>query len=90
MEELPEADEPHVVPSGYWKIVAIGKRGKGASFEATAFIMGQDTPRGADFRDSIVKIHEVENRSGLEFFRELPAHISSQVKSIDGAWPLGQ
>lgn len=90
MEPLPQADEEHQIPSGYWKIVAVGTRGKTSNLEVTAFIMGQETARGADFRDFIARIDEVENRSGLDFFRELPSHVETQIESVLGSWPLGE
>ncbi len=61
MPSLPEAQStPHRIPSGYWKVVIAGN---GAA--ATAFIMEQDTPRGAHYCAHIVAIDEVERRSGL-------------------------
>ena len=67
---LPGADEPHKIPSGYWKIVAVGVPGNPASVRATAFILGQDTPTGTNFRAHIETIDEVEQRSvGVGFLR---------------------
>ncbi len=41
--KLPKADEPHQVPSGYFKIVYNSKG------EAAAFMMDQTTPWNMDF-----------------------------------------
>ena len=45
MPPLPQADEDHVVPSGYWKIIADWD---GGDVSVAAFIMTQDVDRGAD------------------------------------------
>ena len=84
---LPNADETHTVPSGYWKIVAIGDPGNQDSVSAVAFIMDQDTPRNADFTDHIESIEEVQQRSGLDFFWELPGNAQTQLESAAGSWP---
>jgi endonuclease G len=42
MPELPRADEAHMVPSAYWKIIALPD---GATAKVTAFYFDQDTPR---------------------------------------------
>lgn len=63
MPPLPRADEPHVVPSGYFKIVALdGGR------SVVAFIMDQALERDADFCAARVAIYEVEVRARLQFF----------------------
>lgn len=68
MPELPEADEPHAVPSGYWKVVALdGSDG----VEAVAVVMDQETLRGSDYCGHRVPVEEVEERSGLDVFPRL-------------------
>ena len=88
MDELPGADETHVVPSGYWKIVAIGKRGSTSTLKVTAFVMEQNTARSADFTTFRVTVDAVEERSGLNFFRELPTAVETLVEGEVGVWPL--
>ncbi len=88
MPSLPGADEPHRIPSGYWKIVAVGEAEKPASVKAAAFILLQSTPTGVNFRTYIVTIDEVEQRSGLDFFRELPDAVEDTLESQAGVWPL--
>ena len=67
MEGLPGADEPHVVPTGYWKVIA-AEGGR-----ISAFTFDQDTPRKAEYCDARVPLSEVESRSGLVLFPRRPA-----------------
>jgi endonuclease G, mitochondrial len=64
-ERLPNADEKHVVPSGYWKVVASESGGM------IAFIFDQDLPRSADYCDQVVSLSIVEQRSGFDLFPEI-------------------
>ena len=59
---LPKADESHLVPTAYWKVVA-SRNGN-----LTAFIFDQGLERKADYCDQIVTLREVELRSGLDLF----------------------
>lgn len=68
MPSLPKADEPHKVPSGFWKIVAIEG---GEGIEVAAFFMDQDTPRADDHCDHETTVDELEAKSGLDFFWDL-------------------
>jgi len=68
MPPLPQADEDHVVPSGYWKIIADWD---GGDVSVAAFIMTQDVDRGADMGTFSVSVADVEERAGLTFFDEL-------------------
>lgn len=68
MPVLPGADEPNVVPSGYWKIVAIEEDGIA---QVIAFIMRQDTPRRSDVCEHMVDVRTIERRTGLDFFPKL-------------------
>ena len=88
MPSLPGADEPHRIPSGYWKIVAVGEPGNPASVKAASFILLQSTPSGTNFRTHIVTIDEVEGRSGLDFFRDLPDGVEDSLERTIGTWPL--
>jgi endonuclease G len=80
---LPEADEAHKIPSGYWKIIAVPVND--TTLAIAAFIMNQDTPRGADFLDYIVTVDEVERRSGLDFFWEMVDEIEERLESDDNS-----
>ena len=68
MDPLPEADVPHLVPSGYWKVVATED---GSTIKVAAFIFGQDTPSGTNICDHLVAVRVVEQRSTLDFFHAL-------------------
>ena len=85
---LPGADERHMIPAGYWKIVAMGNREQPASLRAVAFVFNQDTPRSALFTDHIETIDEVEQRTGLDFFWELLDEAEHVLESSQGTWPL--
>ncbi|MFN3946350.1 MAG: DNA/RNA non-specific endonuclease [Allosphingosinicella sp.] len=67
MPPLPRADEPHRVPSHYWKIVAT------ADGRVSAFVMDTFMPRSAPFCATRVAVEEVERRSGLRVFPRLLA-----------------
>jgi len=69
MRELPFADETHVIPSGYWKIVTVVESDN--SFNTASFIFNQDTPRNELVIDHLTTLDDIETRSGLDFFREL-------------------
>jgi endonuclease G len=53
-KELPGADESHVIPSGYYKIVYNLKG------EAAAFVMGQDIERGFDYCETTKQLKDVK------------------------------
>lgn len=65
---LPNANEPHEVPSGFWKVLA---REASNALWVAAFVFSQDTDRNADIADHLVSVDEVESRSGLDLFWEL-------------------
>ena len=84
MPPLPQADEPHKVPSGYWKIITVKDAGK---ILVAAFVMDQDTPRNSDLMNHLVKVDEVEARSKLDFFWLLPDDEEGQIESkINTEW----
>lgn len=87
MPSLPEADEPHRVPSGYWKIISLTARG---TIEAAGFLLDQDTPRKADFCDlayatPIVRIAE---RSGIGFAPGLESGAVNELRARLGCAPV--
>jgi endonuclease G, mitochondrial len=69
MPKLPKSHLSHVVPSGYWKVVATENDG---GTRIAAFIMHQDAPRSGNFCNYVVKLESVELRSHLTFFPNLP------------------
>jgi len=74
---LPGADEPHKVPSGFWKVVSLEK-GKMAGF-----IFEQELPKSANFCDQMQPIQEIERRSGLDLFPEAQPGWASEVLGSD-------
>ncbi len=82
MPKLPKADEPHKVPSGYWKIVAIKDDG---SAKVAGFFFDQNTPRDADFCDHLNTVDDIEARSGLDFFDGLVNSKQNQIESGSSA-----
>lgn len=70
MRQLPGTQKPHMVPSGYWKIIAIDG---GTTIEAAGFIMDQETPRNASHCGYLAALSDIESRSGLSFFHGLDA-----------------
>jgi endonuclease G len=78
MPGLPEADEEHKVPSGYWKIVVIPQK---KEIETAAFVFDQNTEKAARYQDHSVSIDEVESRSGLDFFWELEDMREKEIES---------
>lgn len=79
MPALPKADEPHKVPSGYWKVVLM-PTGSG-SFEHAAFIMDQNSARKDAISSKVVSIDEVEKRSGLDLLWELEDATEKSVEA---------
>ena len=70
MPTLPKADESHVVPSGYWKIIAVET---GKKIATAAFQFAQETSRKADYCTEafITSIRAIEDKTGLDFFHAL-------------------
>jgi len=68
MPKLPKAHLSHVVPSGYWKVVAIEDDN---GVHAAAFIMHQDAPRAGSFCNYGVTLAAIEQRTNLQLFPEL-------------------
>ena len=79
MRELPQADEPHKVPSGYWKIVVVNEGAGTDELKVAAFIFDQDTPRSDPVIDHVASLANVEQRSNLTFLRELPAIVKQGI-----------
>jgi len=67
MLSLPNADEPHKVPSGYWKIIIIPE----SEIKIFSYIFPQDTPRDAKIKDYNCSVDEIEKRTGLDFMSNL-------------------
>jgi len=87
MPPLPDCDEPHKVPSGFWKIIAVAD---GGTLRVAAFIMGQTTPRTSPLIDHLTTVDAIEQRTHLDFFWQLPDAEESALESVDHAsWVQG-
>ena len=64
--QLPRADEPHSVPTGYFKVVA------NRTGDLTAFLFDQDVPKHMNHCEGIVTLQSVETASGLDLFPREP------------------
>ena len=85
MPALPDRNNPpdHIVPSGFWKIVAMGNASQPDLLKAVAFYFDQerghiptpiateDLDWGPTFRAHQVSIDEIELRTGYDFFPDL-------------------
>ncbi len=78
MPPLPNADEPHEVPSGYWKII-VGIWGN--RLLTVGFVMDQNTPRNSPLRNHIKTIRQIEGLTNLNFFWQLPATVEQGVET---------
>jgi endonuclease G len=74
---LPGADEPHEIPSGYWKIIAL----ETDSVMCASFMFDQETPRNAPVVSNLCTIDDVEAISNLDFLWQLPDDIEGEIES---------
>ena len=81
MPSLPEADEPHRVPSGYWKIVIVQVDKTIDSIKSASFIFDQETPRRDKVIDYLCTINDIEAKTGLDFLRELPDDKEEEIEN---------
>jgi endonuclease G len=68
MPGMAKADEPHRVPSGYWKVVAVQS---GSTTKLTSFIFEQETAKNANHCGMRKPLEEVERRAVLKLFPRL-------------------
>lgn len=89
MPFLPGADEPHQIPSGYWKIVCVLPTEDASLMKVAAFIFDQETPRRSAISNHLVTVDQVEARSGLDFMHELPPELELKVEAVlDTQWVM--
>lgn len=79
MEGLPAADEPHVMPSGYWKIISV-RDGQGA--RTAAFILDQALPPNADYCRYRVRLRDIEIKIAYTFFHNRRGGASALTSGI--------
>ncbi|UVL01306.1 DNA/RNA non-specific endonuclease [Pseudomonas sp. B21-048] len=82
---LPGTNKVHTIPSGYWKVIFLGSTPADGQF--AAFIMEQETPRAANFCDYQVTVADIEERSGLTLWSNLPDNVQAALKSKRGNLP---
>ena len=75
MPQLPNADEPHTIPSGFWKIVAVRNEDDGLLL--ASFIFNQIPQKGSDICNYKTTVSEIEERTDLNFFSELGILVQS-------------
>ena len=79
-EQLPNANERHTIPSGYWKVIVSFD---GNTARSAAFIMPQEAGRNDNICFYETTIDAVESRAGLNFFPQLS---SSQQQIIESGF----
>jgi endonuclease G, mitochondrial len=57
--KLPQADEPHQIPSGFWKIIKYNGK-------IESYVFAQDTPKNTDFKSGKTTLTEIEKLTNLE------------------------
>lgn len=80
---LPNADEPHRVPSGYWRIIV--HQDDTGNINTAAFLFDQDTRRSAPVIDYLITIDEIEERTGLDFLWMLDDAVEDAIESDPNA-----
>lgn len=86
MPKLAKADEPHKVPSGYWKVVYLQH---GKTLRVACFIMDQAARRKSRPADHASTLAEVERRSKLVLFPLLPtAQKKKLLRKKDYKWVI--
>lgn len=83
-ERLPNADEPHRIPSGYWKIIVIPNNqniADTANLQVFGFIFSQNTPSKSILQSHLVNIDEIEKRANLDFFWTLSDKTQAIIES---------
>lgn len=71
--ELPQADEAHQLPSGFFKVISVNTGGSTAS---VAFIMPQQARQQDNFCQYRVSLEQVEVRSGMDIMPGLAPALS--------------
>ncbi|MFK3605336.1 endonuclease [Pseudomonas sp. AP19] len=82
---LPGTNKVHTIPSGYWKIIFVGRSPEDGLY--ASFVMNQETPKGANFCDYQVTVEHIEERSGLTFWNQLPPSVQAALKAKQGQLP---
>lgn len=81
---LPNADEPHRIPSGYWKIIVIPNNRNIAdslNLQIFSFIFSQNTPKSSQLSSHLTSVDEIERQTNLDFFWLLSPKTQSLLES---------
>lgn len=65
--ELPEADEEHQIPSGYWKIISILVDDK---VQTASFFFDQETARDAELCNYLTSINTIEEKTDINILSD--------------------
>jgi len=76
MPPLPNANEPHRVPSGFWKIIVF----EDYRPRAISFVFKQQTARRAQPSKHVVSVEVIEKLTGLTFFPDLSVEKAASFK----------
>ncbi|MGE1153252.1 DNA/RNA non-specific endonuclease [Pseudomonas kitaguniensis] len=82
---LPGTNKVHTIPSGYWKIIVAGSSPEQGLY--ASFVMEQETAKNANFCNYQVTVNQIEERSGLTFWSNLPQAVQAALKSKQGQLP---
>ncbi len=84
--EMAVLDSGVAVPSAYYKVI-IDEHGD--ELRALAFLVPRNVPPFTRIRSCLVSIDDVEQKTGLDFLRELPDDMESELEaqSASRLWP---
>ena len=80
MPSLPNADEAHRVPSGYWKIIFHEFCECKSIYSSVAFMFEQSTLRKDTLEAHLSTVDEIEDCTGLDFLHELDGTKEESVE----------
>lgn len=77
---LPRSDESHMIPSGYWKVVAVEP--SEGDIAVSAFVFPHDTRLEARFCNDRywTTVREIERATGLDFFHALDKPHQDEIE----------
>ena len=75
MDSLPNADEDHVVPSGFWKLIKFDD-------QVQAYAFDQDTEKGSSVDDGLITLEALEAITGYQFSPELEIPEGGEAATV--------
>ena len=79
MPSLPSADESHLVPNGYWKIICSWDQRRP---QVAAYLFPQNVPSHQDFSTYNVSVDDIEKITALDFFNQLHEEEEIQLEAL--------